>query len=88
MRDGYTNGLVSYGGNRRIFRPQGETSRLYAAEGISRTSLKTCRTPERAFIPIHSKTLAWKDWPRMQTVVGRLPVGSRFPRFLEDSKEM
>src|ERR1700688_1345635 len=24
MRDGYTKGLVSYGGNRRIFRPQGD----------------------------------------------------------------
>ena len=24
MRNGYTKGLVSYGGNRRIFRPQGE----------------------------------------------------------------
>jgi len=24
MRNGYTKGLVSYGGNRRIFRPQGD----------------------------------------------------------------
>ncbi|MGB6633273.1 MAG: hypothetical protein WBE52_18680, partial [Terriglobales bacterium] len=26
MRNGYTKGLVSYGGNRRIFRPQGEAA--------------------------------------------------------------
>jgi DNA-binding HxlR family transcriptional regulator len=28
MRDGYTNGLVSYGGNRRIFRSQGDSLRV------------------------------------------------------------
>src|SRR5580658_5237880 len=28
MRDGYTNGLVSYGGNRRIFRSQGDSLRI------------------------------------------------------------
>jgi hypothetical protein len=26
MHDGYTNGLASYGENRRIFRPQGEAA--------------------------------------------------------------
>jgi DNA-binding HxlR family transcriptional regulator len=28
MRDGYTNGLVSYGGSRRIFRSQGDSLRV------------------------------------------------------------
>src|SRR5580698_6671423 len=28
MRDGYTNGFVSYGGNRRIFRSQGDSLRV------------------------------------------------------------
>jgi DNA-binding HxlR family transcriptional regulator len=44
MRDGYTNGLVSYGGSRRIFRSQGdslrvrETKRFEAALSIWRFS--------------------------------------------------
>src|SRR5258708_29217231 len=37
MHDGYTNGLVSYGGNRRIFRSQGYSLRVRESqEGYDR----------------------------------------------------
>ncbi len=37
MRDGYTNGLVSYGGNRRIFRPQGDPFEFERAKRVEAT---------------------------------------------------
>src|SRR6267154_5179593 len=60
MHDGYTNGLVSYGGNRGIFRPQDDsqnrgqatrslfTSRLLVTYRISVSALAITHSPRSA----------------------------------------